>query len=213
MKPMPEKKAYMKTNHKIPYLFRILFAEAVFNIKNRTNSLYLTFDDGPHPEYTSEILTLLKHFEAKASFFCIGKNVILYPEVYQEIIKQGHSVGNHSHTHINGFNSVFNQYYNDIEKASKYINSNLFRPPYGNLSPLRYKKLKKEFKVIFWDVMPGDFVEGITADQLTANMISNIKPGSIIVLHDRYIGKESLLPALKNILEHFSVLGYKFCSL
>lgn len=210
---MPEKKACMKTNHKIPYLFRILFNEAVFINSNNNNAIYLSFDDGPHPKFTPIILDLLDDFQAKASFFCLGKNVELYPKLFHEIINHGHTIGNHSYTHINGFKSSFKEYSEDIAKASAQINSNLFRPPYGKLSPFRYNKLKNEFKIIFWDVMPGDFIKGITADQLTANMINHIKPGSIIVLHDKYIGEKSLLPALRNILEHYSGLGYKFCSL
>jgi len=210
---MPEKKNYMKTNHRIPYLFRVFFNKAIFRINNNPNTIFLSFDDGPYPEYTPAILELLDKFKAKASFFCLGKNVELYPTLFQSILKKGHTVGNHTHSHINGFKSSYKDYSEDVKKASKLIKSKLFRPPYGNISPIRYNKLLKDYKIVFWDVMPGDFTKGITSDQLTANMIKHIKSGSIVVLHDQNIGKQHLLPALNNILQYYSGLGYNFCDL
>jgi peptidoglycan/xylan/chitin deacetylase (PgdA/CDA1 family) len=203
----------MRQNHKIPRVFQLLMKDAWFSKSSNEKVLYLTFDDGPHLEFTPLILEVLESFQAKASFFCLGKNVVQYPEVFQKIIYHQHSVGNHCYTHLNGVKSKSNIYVDDVKKASKNIESNLFRPPYGQITPAIYRQLKRDYQFVFWDVMPGDFMNGITSDLLIENTIKQVKNGSIIVFHDQYIGQKNLLPALKYLLQYYSGLGYQFLGL
>ena len=210
---MHEKRDYMRQNHKIPWLAQFVMKDAWFCKPGDEKCLYLSFDDGPHPEFTPAILELLNKFEAKATFFCLGENVVKYPEVYKSILADGHTVGNHLHHHLSAFKSNRIEYLASAKEASLHIDSKLLRPPYGSISPYLYRKLKKEYQLVFWDVMPGDFVDGITSDKLIENSINNIKPGSIVVFHDRFIAQPNLLPALESILSYYSNLGFKFCAI
>jgi peptidoglycan/xylan/chitin deacetylase (PgdA/CDA1 family) len=179
--------------------------------------LYLSFDDGPHPEATPFVLEQLAIFNAKASFFCIGKNVQLFPEIYNEIIAAGHAVGNHTQNHMNGWNNHTDDYITDIQEATKSIHSNLFRPPYGRISFAQIKALRSDPSlpqdIIMWDVLSGDFDTTITGEQCAQNVIQHAGPGSIIVFHDSAKAMDRLRIALPKVLAHFSKLGYQFKAL
>jgi peptidoglycan/xylan/chitin deacetylase (PgdA/CDA1 family) len=181
-------------------------------------SVYLTFDDGPHPQATPFALKLLKQYNASATFFCIGKNVVAHPEIYNQIINQGHAVGNHTYNHLNGWKSNNEAYLKDIGLAAQHINSNLFRPPYGRITSFQAKNLKavmkgSEPKVIMWDVLSGDFDMDITNEQCLSNVILNAVQGSIIVFHDSQKAWLKLEYALPRVLEYFSEKGYSFRSI
>ena len=152
-------------------------------------NIYLTFDDGPHPVATPFVLDELKKYTAKATFFCIGKNVIEHPAIYKRIIDEGHGVGNHTHNHLNGWKTNTNEYLNDVMIASKLFKSNLFRPPYGKLRSIQAKRIAdaiadKSAKIVMWDVLSGDFDETLSKEQCLKNVIDNTVEGSIIVFHD-----------------------------
>jgi peptidoglycan/xylan/chitin deacetylase (PgdA/CDA1 family) len=176
--------------------------------------LYLSFDDGPHPEATPFVLEQLANFNAKASFFCIGKNVQLYPDIYNEIIAAGHVVGNHTQNHMNGWKNTTDHYISDIQEATKSIHSNLFRPPYGRISFAQIKALRSNPSlpqdIIMWDVLSGDFDTTINGEQCAQNVIQHAGPGSIIVFHDSAKAMDRLRVALPKVLSHFSELGYQF---
>jgi peptidoglycan/xylan/chitin deacetylase (PgdA/CDA1 family) len=176
--------------------------------------LYLSFDDGPHPEATPFVLEQLANFNAKASFFCIGKNVQLYPDIYNEIIAAGHVVGNHTQNHMNGWKNTTDHYITDIQEATKSIHSNLFRPPYGRISFAQIKALRSNASlphdIIMWDVLSGDFDTTINGEQCAQNVIQHAGPGSIIVFHDSAKAMDRLRVALPKVLSHFSELGYQF---
>jgi peptidoglycan/xylan/chitin deacetylase (PgdA/CDA1 family) len=176
--------------------------------------LYLSFDDGPHPEATPFVLEQLANFNAKASFFCIGKNVQLYPDIYNEIIAAGHVVGNHTQNHMNGWKNTTDHYITDIQEATKSIHSNLFRPPYGRISFAQIKALRSNPSlpqdIIMWDVLSGDFDTTINGEQCAQNVIQHTGPGSIIVFHDSAKAMDRLRVALPKVLSHFSKLGYQF---
>jgi peptidoglycan/xylan/chitin deacetylase (PgdA/CDA1 family) len=176
--------------------------------------LYLSFDDGPHPEATPFVLEQLANFNAKASFFCIGKNVQLYPDIYNEIIAAGHVVGNHTQNHMNGWKNTTDHYISDIQEATKSIHSNLFRPPYGRISFAQIKALRSNLSlpqdIIMWDVLSGDFDTTINGEQCAQNVIQHAGPGSIIVFHDSAKAMDRLRVALPKVLSHFSELGYQF---
>jgi peptidoglycan/xylan/chitin deacetylase (PgdA/CDA1 family) len=176
--------------------------------------LYLSFDDGPHPEATPFVLEQLAIFNAKASFFCIGKNVQLYPEIYDSITPAGHGVGNHTQNHMNGWENTTANYIADIKEATKSISSNLFRPPYGRISFSQIKALRSDpslpQQIMMWDVLSGDFDITITGEQCAQNVIQHAGPGSIIVFHDSAKAMDRLRIALPKVLLHFSNLGYQF---
>ncbi len=177
--------------------------------------LYLTFDDGPHETATPFVLETLKQYGAKATFFCIGKNVAANMPIYERILDEGHAVGNHTFNHLNGWKTADDLYVNDVAAAAKYIDSNLFRPPYGRITAFQAQLLKEKFqlKTIMWDVLSGDFDTTLSADQCQVNVLKKSTAGSIIVFHDSQKAWDRLSIALPEVLKHFSALGFAFKSL
>ena len=202
---------------KTPFWLRLIYRSCIWRKPNQDRVLYLSFDDGPHPEATPFVLEQLSNFNAKASFFCIGKNVQLYPEIYDAILAAGHVVGNHTQNHMNGWNNNTENYIADIQEATKVINSNLFRPPYGRISFSQIKALRLDpalpQQIMMWDVLSGDFDTTITGEQSAQNVIEHAGPGSIVVFHDSAKAMDRLRIALPKVLSHFSKLGYQFKAL
>ncbi|MBN2682238.1 MAG: polysaccharide deacetylase family protein, partial [Bacteroidales bacterium] len=141
---------------KSSYLLGKIYPSAIWKIPVDKKTVFLSFDDGPHPEITPRVLDLLDSHNAQASFFCVGKNVEKYPGIYSEILKRGHVTGNHTFSHLNGWKTINKDYFEDIKKASQLIDSNLFRPPYGRIKTSQLWKLKKDYKIIMWDVLSMD---------------------------------------------------------
>ncbi|MBS1662838.1 MAG: polysaccharide deacetylase family protein [Bacteroidetes bacterium] len=174
-------------------------------------TMYLTFDDGPHPEATPFVLEQLRKYNARATFFCIGKNVKEQPEIYRQILMEGHRVGNHTQNHLNGWKTEDKKYLENIELAAQLIDSNLFRPPYGRIGAFQAKLLRDaNYKIIMWEVLSGDFDRGINATKCARNVIKHAQPGSIVVFHDSEKAFDRLKGALPEVLEHFSGKGYRF---
>lgn len=185
-----------------PKWMQRLYSKRIWEIAG-SNKVYLTFDDGPHPEHTPWVLDELKKNNAKATFFCIGKNVVLYPDVYRRILNEGHAVGNHTQHHLNGWKGDDAGYMQDVQEAAKYIDSNLFRPPYGRLSSFREKTLREsaaKYRIIMWSVLSGDFDPGISKDQCLNNVVLKTKAGSIVVFHDSEKAAEKMKYALSGLL-------------
>ena len=172
--------------------------------------IYLSFDDGPHPVATPFVLDELQKFGAAATFFCIGKNVAQYPEIYKRIITDGHAIGNHTHNHLNGSKTINKEYVENVKEAKKYIDSNLFRPPYGRISRFQISVLGRAFKIVMWDVLSADFDTTIDGNKCTNNVIKNAREGSIVVFHDSEKAWNRLKIALPATLRHFQSLGYSF---
>lgn len=172
--------------------------------------LFFTFDDGPNPDVTPQILSVLKQYNAKATFFCLGRNVEKHPELLQQIINEGHSIGNHTFSHLNGFSNSTKQYIADIQKASERIKSNLFRPPYGKITPLQYISIKKKYKIILWSIMAYDFDQTLSTSDCIDIILRNAKDGSIIVFHDSQKAKDHVLQALPVLLEELSKRSFLF---
>ncbi len=194
----------------IQLFFRLFYPKAIRHFPNEKGKLFLTFDDGPAPLVTPLILDILKNFNAKATFFCLGGKVEKYPEIFNRIIAEGHSVGNHTYNHINGLKYKFNNYCENIDKAGSLIDSDLFRPPYGKMSLAQYKFLAKKYKIILWDVVSYDYDEKTGADECVQNVIKHVKDGSIILFHDAVYAKDNVLKALPIVLEYFGKLKYSF---
>ena len=196
---------------KTPSIIQRIFSNYTWRFSSNQKDIYLTFDDGPTPEVTEFVLDTLKEFNAKATFFCIGKNVKCHHDIYQRIINEEHAVGNHTFNHLNGFKTKNSVYIQNIKQASAHIHSNLFRPPYGKIKSSQAKALKKEgYKIIMWDVLSGDFDTAITSEKCFQNVINHTKNGSIIVLHDSIKAKEKIHDILPKLLASFSKKGYTF---
>ncbi|MEN9685483.1 MAG: hypothetical protein RLZZ28_1269 [Bacteroidota bacterium] len=195
---------------------RLLYPSLVWRLKTNTKTLYLTFDDGPHETATLFALDQLKEFNAKASFFCIGKNVAAHPEIYQRILAEGHAVGNHTYNHANGWKLADEAYLNEYRQAAALVDSNLFRPPYGKIKRSQQRKLRlfnPQLSTIMWDVLSGDFDSNLSPEACLGYVLYHSKPGSIIVFHDSTKAFERMRYALPKVLEHFSKEGYTFSAI
>ncbi len=215
---------------KTPTLLKFIFRKWVWSLSSKEKVLYLTFDDGPTSEITEWTLNELKKYEAKATFFCIGKNIAERPEIFQKIIAENHSVGNHTNNHLNGWKTKSPTYLKNIEEAEKYFDENLrpnltntkletqnlklFRPPYGKLTLSQSRKIRKMgYKIIMWDVLSADFDPNISYDKCLENVLRNIQNGSVIIFHDSIKASERLKFVLPKVLKYYSYLGYRFSSL
>lgn len=206
---------------KTPHIIKWLFPNLTWDIATNKKVIYLTFDDGPTPETTSWVLSELKKYNAKATFFCIGKNIIAHPHIFRAIIESGSTIGNHTHNHLNGWEKSIKIYLENINKAQLIIDletgnkkseaKKKFRPPYGKIKNGAAKALlKKGYKIIMWDVLSGDFDQSITKEQCLKNVINNTSEGSIVVFHDSIKASKKLRFVLPKVLNHFSEKGYNF---
>ncbi len=198
---------------KTPQFIQNLFPNFTWRIPTQEKVLYLTFDDGPIPEVTPWVLEQLDAHQAKATFFCVGDNIRKHPEVFQQVKSQGHSIGNHTFNHLNGWLTDNIPYFHNVRNASNLVQTVLFRPPYGRLKPKQAQFLQRHYRIVMWDVLSGDFDATISAERCLANVLENAKRGSIIVFHDSLKTIEKLLYVLPRVLTHFSELGYGFKAL
>jgi peptidoglycan/xylan/chitin deacetylase (PgdA/CDA1 family) len=196
---------------KTPTIIQKFFSNYRWRFYSVPKEIYITFVDGPTLEVTNFVLEELKKHQAKATFFCIGKNVKKHQNIYHKIQEEGHSVGNHTFNHLNGLLTKNTRYIENIQQASAYIVSKLFRPPYGRLKSSQARLLQQEgYKIIMWDVLSGDFDRSISPEKCLENVLKNTTNGSIIVMHDSEKAKDKIYFALPRILDHFSQKGYLF---
>ncbi|MBC8302908.1 MAG: polysaccharide deacetylase family protein [Pelagibacterales bacterium] len=196
---------------KTPKFIQKLFPSITWRKENAQNNIWLTFDDGPHQESTPFILNVLKEEQVKATFFLVGEQMEKHPELLNQIISEGHIVANHSYSHKNGWLSNNSTYFNDIEKCQKLIPENkLFRPPYGKISPLQISHLKKNYKIILWDVLSWDFSLYNTPKKVKESVLKNTVSGSIIVFHNNKKSFKNLQPILKETIQELKQKGFSF---
>lgn len=203
---------------KTPEFVKSLFPNFTWNINTQKQELYLTFDDGPTPEITPWVLEQLKQYDAKATFFCIGCNIEKYPEIFEMIINQGHSVGNHTYNHLKGWKHNTKDYLVDVKNTQDIIASKtdslFFRPPYGKFKTKQAKQLQKlGYKVIMWDVLSFDWSNKVSKEDCFDNIINATQKGSIIVMHDSVKAEQNLKYALPKVLEYYNEKGFKFKSI
>jgi len=175
--------------------------------------LYLSFDDGPHPAATPFVLDELKRYDARATFFCIGKNVQEYPQLYRRLLLDGHRVGNHTYDHLDGWRTDDKKYLENIRVAARWIDSDLFRPPYGKITRWQSSLLRDapfNYKIVMWEVLSADFDKALSPERCARNVQRRARPGSIVVFHDSEKAFERLRIALPAVLMHFSAMGYRF---
>jgi peptidoglycan-N-acetylglucosamine deacetylase len=203
---------WVKTNR----LVKWIFPKYVWDIPNSENKVFLTFDDGPTPEITEWTLEQLKRYNAKATFFCIGDNIQKHPNIFQKVVEQGHSIGNHTFNHLKGWNTSTPGYIENTILCQSAINrqpgtgnQQIFRPPYGKIKPSQSRKLRAlGYKIIMWDVISFDFDQETTPEKCLENVLKNVQPGSIIVFHDSVKAERNLKYALPETLEFLKENGF-----
>ncbi|MBB4078819.1 peptidoglycan/xylan/chitin deacetylase (PgdA/CDA1 family) [Lewinella aquimaris] len=200
---------------KTPRVIQKLFPNFHWRVeaKSPQPSIYLTFDDGPIPHLTPWVLEQLAQYDAKATFFCVGNNARRYPTVLQQVIDAGHTVGNHTMHHLDGWKTDNVPYFHDARHCAVQLKTSLFRPPYGRLKPSQAQFLQRHYEVVMWDVLSGDFDPELTPEDCYDNVVDNAKAGSIVVMHDSLKAEENVRAILPRILKHFTELGYTFASL
>lgn len=199
---------------KTPFLVKkFLFPQYVWSGQKITNqkTVYLTFDDGPTPEITEWVLQQLQEHQAKATFFCIGKNIVAHPSIFREIENKGHRVGNHTFNHFNGWETDHNTYLQNVADCSEVMDSKLFRPPYGRIKRQQAKTLKKEgYQVIMWSVLSGDFDQSLSKEKCLENVLKHIKDGDIVVFHDSVKAFRLLKYVLPKVLQELKEKDFVF---
>ncbi|MEC3905832.1 polysaccharide deacetylase family protein [Tamlana sp. 2201CG12-4] len=214
---------------KTPVVVKKMFPNYIWDIATTENVIYLTFDDGPTPEITNWTLNVLEAYKAKATFFCIGKNIEKHPDIFQNILNNGHAIGNHTQNHIKGWKTKTKDYLKNIELCEYALKSrlpdssaishqtlatSLFRPPYGQITPKQGKKLiALGYKIIMWDVLSFDWDTKVDEETCLNNVIEKAYSGSIVVFHDSVKASKNMQYALPKILEYFSNKGYTFKAL
>ena len=201
-----------------PKILRMFYPSFLCEMPKGEKKIYITFDDGPHPTITPQVLEILKNFNAKATFFCVGNNVKKYKETFELIKKEGHSVGSHTFNHERGFMTKTKDYVNSVIEADALIQSPLFRPPHGRIKFSQIKSLKEKFRIsatqslkfIAWTVISYDWDKSLTPDDCFNNVIKNAGDGSIIVFHDSEKAVDNMIPALTKVLEYYTERGFAF---
>ena len=198
---------------KTPNALKPFAADLLWSIDQNQNVVYLTFDDGPTHAITPKILDILDQYNAKATFFCIGGNVKAHPEIYADILRRGHRTGNHTWNHMNGWEYSDFSYFRNILECSEWVRSSLFRPPYGRIKPSQVRALKRQYTIVMWDVLSGDWSASVRPEKCLSNVINNTRSGSIVVFHDSVKAEKNMLYALPRTLKYLAEKGFTFQAL
>ncbi len=198
--------------HYSPFLLKAWFSDYLWRVDTSERKIFLTFDDGPIPEVTEFVLKTLGDYQAKATFFCIGDNVRKHPDVFRQLAGGGHSIGNHTFSHLNGWKTDAGVYLANFEKCRAVLDSgtSLFRPPYGRIRNSQYRLLPAGTRVVMWDVLSGDFSKEVTPERCLSQSIKYTREGSIVLFHDSVKAWKNMSYALPRFLDHFSARGYLF---
>lgn len=194
-----------------PLIYRLMFPGSLWRKKRASGkTVYLTFDDGPIPEITPWVLDILDKYDVKATFFCVGENVVMNPEIYQMILDRGHQVGNHTFNHLQGLKTPSKEYEKNVLLASTYIKSKLFRPPHGHFRLSQFLRLRKKFQIVLWDVVTRDYSKLMTPEKVVENVKRYTRNGSVIVFHDSLKAEKNMKAALPKAIEWLKSEGYSF---
>lgn len=193
-----------------PHLFRQVYKGATWRMSHSEKKIYLTFDDGPVPGVTTEALSLLKKYDVKATFFCVGENVKKHPEIFEQIIAGGHSVGNHTMHHFDGWKHSWFDYMRDVKECAQTFHSKLFRPPYGHMRRSQFQTLARRCKVIMWDVLTCDYDKSYAKEHCLELALMYSREGSIVVFHDSEKARERMLYAMPRYIEVMKERGFEF---
>ena len=190
-------------------LLRLFYRGFTWRRKTKEKLIYLTFDDGPSPELTPLILDLLDEYGWKATFFCTGEKVQKHPELYAEILNRGHRMGNHTFSHLSGFAVGIDEYLADVRKAQEYIDSNLFRPPYGRIRLGQKKQIKQDYEIVMWDLLTCDYSKKLTPEAILNKIKRQSRKGSIVLFHDSLKARNNVLAVLPRAIEFWNGEGYR----
>lgn len=196
--------------YKTPRFLRLLFRQRTWGFSLDPGAIYLTFDDGPHPDITPWVLDELHKHGIKATFFCVGENVSRYPEIYRRILAEGHTTGNHTMRHENALKVKPGEYLRSVEEAAAVISSPLFRPPYGRLTPALARNIRKRYRIVMWSWLSYDFDSAVSVDTIIEKAGRQIRPGDILVLHDNpkiAAKQKELLPRLIEVLQQKNLVS------
>ncbi|MES2517311.1 MAG: polysaccharide deacetylase family protein [Bacteroidota bacterium] len=206
--------------HKTNFLMRAIYPNFLWRIPTQEKEIYLTFDDGPIPEITEFVSEELNKYQAKATFFCIGDNIQKYPNVFQKLVNEQHTIGNHTFNHLKGWDTENTAYLENFKKCRVEIEKNnttkfttLFRPPYGRIKKSQAKEILKTHQIVMWDVLSGDYDQNFAKDKVLSKTIKYTEQGSIVLFHDSLKASKNMMYALPRVLEHFSERGFTFKSL
>lgn len=194
-----------------PYLLKKIYSQGgVWRKDKEEKKIYLTFDDGPVPEVTPWVLDILKANAIEATFFCVGENVEKHKELYQRILREQHTVGNHTYNHISGWKTPLFTYLKNVDKCAKKVRSTLFRPPYGRIRKKQQRALEQRYTIVMWDVLTGDYDQNTSPQKCLRNALKYTRNGSIIVFHDSLKAKRNIQYALPRFIEQVKAKGYTF---
>lgn len=193
-----------------PWWLRLFYPHFTWQIPTDKKVVYLTFDDGPTAEITDWVLEMLHSYEAKATFFLIGKNIKEQPVLFEKLQKAGHSIGNHTYSHLNGWKNTDTDYLENLKKCDKLTSTDLFRPPYGRLKKTQAHEILKDHRIIMWDIIAGDWDKNVDGQKCFDRIRKRVHPGSIIVFHDSVKAWPRLKEALPLTLRHLAKEGYRF---
>ena len=225
--------------HKTNFLMRALYPDFIWRIPTENKEIFLTFDDGPIPEITEFVLEELEKYKAKATFFCIGGNIEKYPDIFQKVVNQQHTIGNHTFNHVRGWDVDDNYYIDNFNECEEIIvdrssmfdilfsttehrTSNTkpkrrshrkFRPPFGRIKRGQAKEILKTHEIVMWDVLTGDYDQSLPKERVLSKTLKHIEKGSIVLFHDSIKASKNMMYALPKVLEHFSEQGYNFKAL
>jgi len=204
---------------KTRWFIKRLFNGFVWDIPNSSKTIYLTFDDGPTPMVTEWVLEVLQQHNIKATFFCIGNNIEKHPDIFQRVVSSGHSIGNHTFNHLNGWKTGNDSYYKNVSACAEAVKKatqrqdaiTLFRPPYGKIKTVQAAWVRSRgYRIIMWDVLSADFDKAITPEQCLHNVIANAREGSVIIFHDSVKAFPNLRYALPRAIEFLKEKGFSF---
>jgi peptidoglycan/xylan/chitin deacetylase (PgdA/CDA1 family) len=194
----------------VPRMVRA-YQGGLWQVKDHEKAVYLTFDDGPTPVITPKVLDLLDEYKAKATFFCVGKNISKYPEIYSQILEKGHATGNHTYSHLNGWKTSSMEYLEDVKQCRQLVESNLFRPPYGKMSKRQKKQLTNMgYKIVMWTILSRDFDKRVDPVESIKQVKTKGRKGSILVFHDSEKAAVSLFKILPVVLNYYAGKGFRF---
>lgn len=193
---------------RLPLLFRLLYPGAIFRVSTDNKKVYLTFDDGPTPGITTSVLSILEEYRVSATFFCTGRKVEEEKDIYNQILNLGYGIANHGYNHIRGWGKGKADYYNNVSVGAELTGSDLFRPPYGSVTPGQFRRLRGLYRVVFWDIILYDFDSSFNTGRIIRVALKKLRPGSIIVLHDS--DKSSCLRFLPDLIRLIREKGYTF---
>jgi len=198
---------------KTPFILRWLYPTLIWYGNRTEKRIFLTFDDGPIPDVTPFIINTLQRYNIKATFFCVGENIKKHPDLFNRLLENGHKVGNHTYNHLNGWKTPDDAYLQNIDRCQQLTVTHLFRPPYGRGKRSQYSKLRKNYDIVMWDVLSGDFDTTLPPEKCLANVLKHTQAGSIVVFHDNIKAIPRITYALPRAIEQWMAEGYEFGTL